>query len=409
MLVDVFPTAKVTTRNVAAEVPPKEAGLSTDDVAAIWRRAEALYASGLHPAIAVCVRRRGHVVIDRAIGHARGNAPGDPPYAPKTPATPDTRFTLFSVSKAITAMMIHLLDQEGTLHIDDPVEEYIPEFGQRGKHWITLRHVVTHRAGIPSLPQRRIDLDLLARPEAIVEQLCRVKPVLPPGRRLAYHALTGGWVLGEVVRRTTGQDIRALLRNRVLAPLGFDHLNYGVPADEIDTVAENAFTGPPVPPPFSLLLRRALGVSFADAVRHSNDPRYLTAIIPSGNVAGTANEVSRFFQLLLDRGVLDGVRIFEPRTIRRALAEHAYFEIDLTLAVPIRYGLGFILGAEWLSLYGRHTPRAFGHLGFSNVLAYADPERDISVAILTSGKPFLSPRLSRLYSLVQCIADRCRR
>jgi CubicO group peptidase (beta-lactamase class C family) len=408
-LIRVPPVESVTTCNTAAEVPPESVGLSRRDVDAIWRRTEGLYRSGLYPAVALCLRRRGQVVLDRAIGHVRGNAPGAGPDAHKELATPATRFTLFSVSKAITAMIVHLLDQEGILHIDDPVEEYIPEFGQNGKHWITLRHVLTHRAGIPSLPGEKFDLDILARPDAIIDMLCRTKPTLPPGRRLAYHALTGGYVLGEVVRRATGKDIRTVLRERVLEPLGFDHLNYGVPPAELGTVAENAFTGPPVLPPFSTLLKRALGVSFGDAVRFSNDPRYTTAIVPAGNVIGTANDLCRFFQLLLDGGTLDGVRIFERRTIRRALAEHTYFEIDLTFAVPVRYGLGFVLGGDWLSLYGLHTPRAFGHLGFSNILAYADPEREIGVAILNSGKPFFSPRLTRIYRLVQSIARRCPR
>jgi CubicO group peptidase (beta-lactamase class C family) len=399
----------VTSINGEAEARPERVGLTAADVSAIWRRAESLYRSGLHPAVALCLRRRGQVVIDRAIGHARGNGPGAAPEAPRLLATPATRFCLFSASKAITAMVVHLLDQEGMLHIDDPVEEYIPEFGGQGKHWITIRHVLTHRAGLPSLPTREVDLDLLAQPDRIIELLCQARPTLPPGRRLAYHALTGGYILGEVVRRATGKDISTQLRERVLEPLGFDHLDYGVDPAEVDQIAENVLTGPLPPPPLSTVLRRALGVPFPEAVRLSNDPRFLTAVVPAGNIVGTANETCRFFQLLLDGGVLDGRRIFDRRTVRRALAEHAYFEIDLTFTIPIRYGLGFVLGANHLSLYGLHTPRAFGHLGFSNILAWADPERDISACIMTNGKPFLTPRLWHLYALVQAISGRCPR
>ena len=108
----------------------------------------------------------------------------------------------------------------------------------------------------------------------------------------------------------------------------------------------NYFTGPPPLPPFSQLFQRALGVSFQEVVALSNDPRFFTAIIPAANVVATANDASRFYQLLLDGGELDGVRVFEARTVRRATTEQSYLELDLTLGLPFRYGMGFMLGAD---------------------------------------------------------------
>jgi CubicO group peptidase (beta-lactamase class C family) len=386
------------------EADPRDAGMRRRDVAAIWDGVVALYKSGLYPAIALSLRRGGQVLIDRAIGHARGNAPGDPKHAQRVPATPQTLFNLFSASKSVTAMLIHLLDQRRLVHLDDPVAEYIPGFGRHGKQWITIRHVLTHRSGIPSVPGDKVDLDLLIDPPRIVELLCEARPTLPPGRRLAYHALTGGFVLGEIIRRVTGGDARAMLAAEVERPLGLAHFNFGVAPGLLDRTAFNALTGPPVPPPMSSLLRRALGVDLATAVDASNDPRFLAAVIPAGNIYTTADEACRFMQLMLDGGAQGGVRIFEPRTIVRATAETSYLELDLTLAMPIRYGMGFMLGSDHVSVYGRRTERAFGHVGFTNVVMWADPERDLAACLMTSGKPFVAPGVLRWLGLMHTIA-----
>src|SRR5512134_2153299 len=105
-----FPLEEVTRRAYPGDVEPRAAGLSHEAVAAIWRSVERLYQTGMYPAVALCLRRAGHVVIDGAIGHERGNAPGDPPGARKVQATPKSLFCLFSASKAITAMVVHMLD-----------------------------------------------------------------------------------------------------------------------------------------------------------------------------------------------------------------------------------------------------------------------------------------------------------
>jgi CubicO group peptidase (beta-lactamase class C family) len=120
-VVRTFEPEEVTTRS-RAEVDPRDVGLTPKAVEAMWRPVVRYYEMGLHPALQLCVRVKGEIVIDRAIGHARGNGPDDPKHGPKELATPETLFNLFSGSKSITAMLIHLLHQRGQLHVDEPVQ-----------------------------------------------------------------------------------------------------------------------------------------------------------------------------------------------------------------------------------------------------------------------------------------------
>jgi CubicO group peptidase (beta-lactamase class C family) len=270
---------------------------------------------------------------------------------------------------------------------------------------VTIEHVLTHRAGVPNMPPEQMRLENLAHPERIVRLLCAARPTWTPGRRLAYHAITGGFILGEIVRRVTGRDIRTVLEQEILRPLGFRWMRYGVKARDVGRVARAAFTGPGLLPPVAALSRRALGVDFAAVPELANDPRYLQAIVPAGNVVANANELSRFYQLLLDEGELDGVRIFEPRTIHRATSEQSYLELDLTLGVPTRYSMGFMLGG--FGFYGPDTAHAFGHLGFINIVGWADPERDLAVALTNSGKPLFFPEIYFLLAIMRQIGRAC--
>jgi len=396
---------EVTSVRPRAEIEPRHLGLDRGAVDAVWDAVRNLYASGTHPAAALCVRYQSEVVLDRAIGHARGNSPDDAPDAAKVVATPDTPFCLLSASKPVTAMVIHLLDERRLVHLDDPVAQFIPEFAKHGKQHITLRHVLAPRAGVPLPTPDSMDPGLLERPNDIVEMLCEQKPSLRAGQRQSYHAVTTGFLLGEVVRRVTGQDIRTFLREHVLAPLGFRWMNYGVAHEDVGQVAVNAFTGPVPLPPISTLFERALGLSVQDVVDVSNDPRFVRSIFPSGNVMSTATEAARFFDLLRRGGQLDGVHVFEPRTVKRAIAEQSYMELDLTLGLPFRFSLGFMLGAEWFSLYGPYTSRAFGHIGFTNVFCWADPERDLAAALLTSGKPLIYPQVYWIWEMMRRIGN----
>jgi len=389
------------------EVDPHSVGVDPAALERVWKAVEACYRDGIHPAIQLCVRRRGRVLLDRAIGHAHGGGPGDRASARKVAVTTETPFNAFSASKSVTAMVIHLLEQKRRLHLDDPICDYIPEFARHGKENVTIRHVLAHRSGIPNTAPEWMRLELLARPDEIVRILCDAKPIHRAGHRSAYHAISGGFVLGEIVRRVVGADIRTVLAKEILEPLGFRWMNYGVRTDDVPRVASNYFTGMPVLPPASWMFRRILGVDFAQVATMGNDPRYLTGVVPAGNVVTTADELSRFYQLLLDGGVLDGVRVFEPATIRRAVAEQSGLELDRSLGMPIRYSLGFVLGGQRLSIYGPDSADAFGHPGYVSVLGWADPRRRIAVGLMTSGKPFLYPELPRFFAIFRELSHAC--
>ena len=393
----------VTTR--ADEASPADAGVSSENVERIWDAVLSWYRAGVHPAMQVCVRRHGEVILDRAIGHARGNGPGEGEDAERVLASTDTPFCVYSTSKAITAFVIHKLVERGLVAYDDPVAEYIPGYERNGKDKVTIGHVLSHRAGVPNLPREALSLDYISDREYLCGTLIDATPSSQPGKTLAYHAVSGGFILGEIVWRVTGRDIREVLHEEFLDPLGFRWMSYGVAEEDVEEVALNYITGPPTAPPLSTLLSRALGVGLDDLVDTTNDPRYLTGIVPAANTVTNANELSRFFEIMRCGGELDGVRVIETDTIRGALEEQSHHELDFSLGFPTRFSLGLMLGAQLLSLYGRDTQHAFGHLGFTNMLGWADPERAISVAVLNNGKPIVYPEAYRFLGTMQRITS----
>jgi CubicO group peptidase (beta-lactamase class C family) len=393
------------TTYAGTEVEPAAVGMTAAGVERIWSSVEQLFRSGVYPAITVCVRRHGQIVLDRAIGWSRGVGPAEARDAERVLATPGTPSCLFSASKAVTATVIHLLSERGLLYIGDRVADYLPEFGIPGFDKITIDHLLSHRAGIPIIPRELVSLDTLTDPGALRSALTSLTLRSRPGSQLAYHAASGGLVLGEVVRAATGRDLRAVLAEQILEPLGFRWTNYGVERSDQKLVAHDHLTGLRMPPPFSTRLTTALGMTPSELTRLSRDPRWLDAIVPSANVISTANEMSRFMDLLRGGGTMDGVTVLQPRTIRRAAAEQSYHEIDRTIGLPIRYSRGYMLGANAMSVFGPDTDDAFGHLGFTNVLAWADPRRELAVGLLTTGKPIFGPHLAALWTFTRRVGQ----
>ncbi len=387
--VRVFAAEDVTTI-AEDEAPASAGGLETAQIDAIWDAAVRYYKTGLQPSVSLCIRRNGAKVLDRAIGHARGNTTAGIDDDELRLATPDTVYNLFSASKSVTAMLIHHLDECGKLHIDDAVCEYIPEFGANGKERITIRHVLNHRAGLPLIDAEHFDLDALGDASAVLNYLYNAEPASVPGRKLAYHAITGGFILGEIVRRVTGKDIQTYHNETIRQPLGMRSFAYGIPPEDIGEIARDVWTGPPAVFPLSRLVRKAFGGDMQTIVNLANDPRFLHSVVPSGNICGTAEEAGRYFECLLRGGEYNGTRVFSERSVKRARLEQNYHEYDGVLQYPFRYGLGFMLGSDHSSVIGPDTPDAFGHIGFTNILIYADPERDISVALLNNGKPLIA-------------------
>lgn len=391
----------------AAETPAAKAGLGAADVRAIELALQALYRSGAHPAIGFCLRRNGRILFDRAIGHAQGNGPEDSAGTLKRLLTPSTPVCLFSASKAVTAILIHQLAERGGIDLDQPVSHYLPQFARAGKRAITIADVLSHRGGFPAMAvarsQRRIEL--LEDWDRVIDLICAAPPAR--GRNMAYHAITGGFILAEVLQRVTGQPIQRALDDNLRKPLGMTHFTYGLPKALRASAAVNYLAGAPVRFPLSTIAERALFVPFADVVTASNTESFMRSVIPAGNVYATAEELSRFFQMLLDGGVYQGRRVLRERTVARAIRPVGAMSLDRTLMIPMRYSEGLMLGARPVGLFGPDTAQAYGHLGFMNILGWADPQRAVSAALLTTGKAILGTHLIALSGLLTAIAKRC--
>ncbi|MFO1392402.1 MAG: serine hydrolase domain-containing protein [Steroidobacteraceae bacterium] len=398
--------ASVTTAATAEESNPALVGMTREGVDAIWKSVEDLYATGMHPGVSVVLRRNGRIVLKRAIGHARGNGPGDA-GEPKVAMTPETPVCIFSASKAMAAMTVHLLSERKHLSLLDPVSHYIPEFGQNGKRDITIYQLLCHKAGIPTIPTEGLDVpELLLDAKEILRLIYRTAPDRP-GQHHAYHALTSGFVIADLVERVSGENFRTYFRRNVSEPLGLATLDFGARGRALGRVARNYVSGFRFTGVTDMYLKRAIGTSLRHAVEVSNTAAYYRAVIPAGNGVGTADECSKFFQCLLDGGKLGRTRIFQPLTVRRAIAEVGKPEIDKSLMVPLRYSAGMMLGSSPFGLYGPDTSKAFGHLGFANIFAWADPERGISVSLLTTGKLVLGVHARRLIAFLCNVSRHC--
>jgi CubicO group peptidase (beta-lactamase class C family) len=390
--------------DTGTEVDPRDVGLRPADLDRVWDQVIRLYRSGVHPAVTINLRHRGRVIMARSIGHARGNGPNDGPEASRVLATPDTPMCLFSASKAITALLMHMLAEDGLIDVMDPVTAYAPEFGRKGKEHITIHQLLSHRGGIPGLP-RRVPLELLWDEEKTWELLCDAEPIITDGSKLAYHAVTGGFVLERVLRQVTGADIKAYLDRKIRRPMRMRYFSYGIRPEQRDELALNYATGPHQGPLLGVAIRRALGTDMESLEAISNDPRFLQAVIPSANLVGTAGEVSAFFQMMLNGGSWGRRRICRPETIAAAVEEVGQRAFDRILLLPMRYSAGMMLGDEPFGLWGPRSRQAFGHVGLINKLAWADPQRALSAAILTSGMLLVAHHLVPLANLVRSIGN----
>jgi CubicO group peptidase (beta-lactamase class C family) len=398
--------SSVTCIDESAEVDPESVGISNRGANAIWKSIESIYATGMQPGISFVLRRHGEIVLKRAIGHARGAGPGDRDE-PRVPMTPDTPVCLYSASKAIAAMPVHMLSERKEISLLDPVSHYVPAFGQNGKRDITIYQLLCHKAGIPTVDAGSADIvELLLDRKEILRRLYASAPE-KPGHHHAYHALTAGFVIADLVETVSGQTFRSFFREQVGTPLGLTSMDFGASPSVLKQLARNYTTGVRISAPVNVYLRRAIGTTLERAVEVSNDPRFYQAVIPAGNGVATADDGSRFFQCLLNGGELDGVRVFDPLTVRRATAEVGKPEVDRSLLVPLRYSAGMMLGDSPFGLFGPDTARAFGHLGFTNNFLWADPDRDISVALLTTGKLVAGLHLPYLLGLLRNISRHC--
>ncbi|MFK8028903.1 MAG: serine hydrolase domain-containing protein [Gammaproteobacteria bacterium] len=387
-----------------------ELGLRSDYRETVWKAVQGWYRTGTQPFVSLCIRRRGELTVNRSIGHSHGTWSINGMASDAQVGSVDTPVGVFSASKALTALLIHGLAEENLIDLDQRVAHYLPEFACNGKQSITVSQVLSHQAGIPVMP-KHMPPETLFDYDQVVDVLMRGPIQRTVGRGTAYHAVSGGYILGAVASKVTGQSLNQILRKRIAVPLGLESMHYGATLNNQHRVATNYNTGRPLRWPLSQLVETALGADWNTVIDLSNRKEFLSTIVPAGNAVGTANEWSTLMEILLNDGRVGEVKLFKSDTIKRATAFKAGSLIDGTLRVPSRFSEGFMLGSNPLSLFGPMTGQAFGHLGFINVFCWADPARELSVALLSTGKSLLGTHLAELARALWAInrVDRQRR
>ncbi|HSP96899.1 MAG TPA: serine hydrolase domain-containing protein [Candidatus Dormibacteraeota bacterium] len=326
---------------------------------------------------AVAVLHDGDTVVDLWAGWAD--------QAKTQPWQRDTIANVYSCTKAMAALCAHQLVERGRLDLDTPVAAYWPEFAQRGKQRIPVRWLLSHRAGLPAVreilpPESLYDWNM------ITAALAAEEPWWEPGTAHGYHAVTFGWLVGEVVRRIDGRSLGTYFRDEIARPLGLDFhigLDEGeharvaelsdlvmAGADELDPealglaqviladpdgMAARAFMNPP-----SL----AFGV---------NNAEWRSAEIPGANGHAGARDLARVYGALARGGDLDGVHVLAPAGIARLRAEQSHGP-DLVLQVNTRFGLGVMLPQDRPDAHFGPSPNAFGHPGAGGAVGFADPD-----------------------------------
>ena len=330
---------------------------------------------GLHHGAQLAVYADGNLAVDLA-GGTTGPEGGA--------TTSETRHLLFSCTKPYAAVGLHQLIEAGAADYDDPVVDHWPEFADEGsrKAEITIRQVLSHTAGIPygEFDQAADQWDDW---EAVVAAMEAIEPVFEPGEQPAYHTFNFGWLVGELIRRISGQPIEEYVAEHVFDPLGLDHTSIGVREGDPDAVA--TLSG------FESFDRcrdpgEGLDTPASDAAALFNQPAVRQAVIPAANGVGTAQEMARFYACLANGGALDGTRLLEEATVEEATTTHAETQSDGTLSRPARYGLGVWTGGLANDMFGSVSrERMFGHAGLGSVFAWGDPELDVGFAYVTNG------------------------
>lgn len=392
----------LTTIDLHAECDPTMVGMSVAGINRIWSAVESLYKTGLHPSITLVIRRHGRIVMKRSIGCI------DPQASVPVPLSTDTPQCIFSASKVVTALLVHKLVEDGAFSLDDCVSRFIPEFARNGKRDVTVRDLLAHRAGVPFIPPEHADTSLLHDWDRILKILCEQPRRYKNPAVHSYHALTSGYVAGEIVRRVSGMGLATALRQWIAEPLGCRYLTYGLDPAYHAQRARNAFTGPNPVWPITWYFRRMIGSEVNQLADIANSEAFLSAVIPAGNIHASGDDLSRVFEMLRCGGVFQGKRVLQPDTVRALTTPVGSLGRDRTIQVPIRYSPGCMLGESPVGLYGPGCSRAFGHLGFMSILGWADPQRAISVSLLNTGKSIAPAGFIRMAGVLWAISRNCK-
>ncbi len=354
----------------------------------------------------VAVYHRGRLVVDMWGGVRTVH--GDPWRR-------DTLAMCWSTTKGVTATCAHVLADRGELDYDERVATYWPEFAQNGKGDITVRQVLSHSAGLHRFGTIIDHSSKILDWEHMADALARAKPAYQPGTSVGYHALTFGWLVGELVRRISGVPIEKFVQKEIAEPLGLDGLYIGCPPEQRRRMAPLA----PMSPAFKCLSNPVGGFVFSQMARGLRvlrspinphrminaalsrgmedviaDPRLLDAAVPAMNGYFDAVSLAAMYAMLAGGGQLGGVRILSPETVRKA-CEIQNDQRDRVVMMTMQWRLGY----HRLPIISKQFPRGFGHFGFGGSGGFADPGHDLALAMVCNrgqGTPIGDLRILRL-------------
>jgi CubicO group peptidase (beta-lactamase class C family) len=329
---------------------------------------------------ALHIRIAGNVVADLWGGKA----------SPGQSWQQDTPTVIFSSTKGHVAILIGELVREGRLDLDAPASAYWPEFAARGKDSIPVRWLLSHRAGLPAT-RRNLQLADIVNWDRMVEVLADEEPLLPPDTGHVYHALTYGWLAGEIIRRVTGIGVEEFFAQRVVRPLQVEAW-IGVPQEELPRVAQlyTAPTAPEIPPPVvdpeaAALAERAmtlgaLPVEIAEPNLGFNSDEIRRAVIPGAGGVATALALATIWSATVSDA--ESIRLLDREVIADMCREQSAGEPALSVPGPwSRWGTGFMLTSERRPFL---TDDSFGHDGLGGQVAFADPQYEVGFAYLTN-------------------------
>ncbi|RAK67394.1 serine hydrolase domain-containing protein [Phenylobacterium kunshanense] len=343
------------------------AGVAPARFAAVKDAFAASFAAGEELGARFTLVEGGEVVLDLWGGFAdrRRTIPwGDRTLAP-----------VFSTTKAVAAVMIARLVDQGRLDYGQTVASVWPEFAQAGKGEVTIEQAISHQAGLPGFPDP-MDAGLWADWEAICAKLAAMAPMWPPGAASGYHPVTVGYIVGEIFRRVDGRSIGTAFREDIGGPHGLD-LWIGLPAGVEDRVAE--LQRPSAMPEFGEInaaTRAAFLAPWSSAAGKAGAD-YRRMEVPSTNGYATAEALARLFGAVANDGWLDGDQILSPAMIAE-LARERISGQDLVLPFVMSWGAGVMRNPP--NYPWGPAEQAFGHSGWGGACAFADPERRLGGA-----------------------------
>jgi len=295
----------------------------------------------------------------------------------------ETLFPLFSVAKGVVTLAAQRQMELGALDPDAPIASYWPEFGANGKGRVTMRHVLTHRSGVPQLP-RETSLDDIKDWDRIVGIIAAQPLLHAAGEKSFYQAMTYGWMIGEAVRRTDPRHrpLETFVREEILAPLGIDAFFFTLDDTLRKRVGTLSGLGyPPLPDTSPMRIGMPPALDLTPAI--FNTATMQSRLNPAVGGYANAASVARIFAMLANHGTLDGVRLFSPKSVERmAQLRPNPEEVDAYLghATPLSYG-GFWLGGPQKPSVGSRANILFS-LGTGGSLGWADADYELAVAIV---------------------------